>query len=86
MLEKILLIQHRKRSILKLANMLSYSLQEIFQQEVWLTSIKTSGIVTDTQGNNLSNTEIRWNDPNNPNWYEQFILVLNSALSSTNQL
>ena len=77
----------RRDSILKLANMLSYKPTRNVPARglVKLTSIKTSEPVTDTQGNNLSNTEIRWNDPNNPNWYEQFILVLNSALSSTNQ-
>jgi hypothetical protein len=52
---------------------------------VKLTAIKTSEPVTDSAGNNLSNVEVRWNDPNNPNWFEQFIVVLNTSISETNQ-
>ena len=77
----------RRESILKLANMLSYKPKRNSTARglVKITSVKTSEPVTDTAGNNLSNVEVRWNDPNNANWYEQFITVLNASLSSTNQ-
>lgn len=77
----------RRESILKLANMLSYKPKRNSTARglVKLTSIKTNEPVTDSAGNNLSNIEIRWNDPNNPNWYEQFVTVLNASMLSTNQ-
>ena len=77
----------RRESILKLANMLSYkpARNSTARGLVKLTSIKTSEPVSDSAGNNLSNVEIRWNDPNNPNWFEQFIIVLNSSITETNQ-
>ena len=77
----------RRESILKLANMLSYKPKRNSTARglVKLTSIKTSEPVTDSAGNNLSNVEVRWNDPNNANWYEQFITVLNASITSANQ-
>ncbi len=77
----------RRESILKLANMLSYkpSRNSTARGLVKLTSIRTSEPVVDSAGNNLSNTEVRWNDPNNPNWYEQFITVLNASITEANQ-
>ena len=77
----------RRESILKLANMLSYTPSRNLPARglVKLTAIKTSEPVSDSAGNNLSNVEVRWNDPNNPNWFEQFIVVLNAAISETNQ-
>ena len=77
----------RRDSILKLANMLSYKPKRNYPARglVKLTAIKTNEPITDSQGNNLSSVEVRWNDPNNPNWYEQFITVLNTSLDSANQ-
>jgi len=77
----------RRESILRLANMLSYkpARNSTARGLVKLTAIKTSEPVTDSSGNNLSNVEVRWNDPNNPNWFEQFIVVLNASILETNQ-
>ena len=77
----------RRESILRLANMLSYkpARNSTARGLVKLTAIKTSEPVVDSAGNNLSNVEVRWNDLNNPNWFEQFILVLNSSISDSNQ-
>jgi len=77
----------RRESILRLANMLSYKPSRNVPARglVKLTAIKTSEPITDSAGNNLSNVEVRWNDPNNANWFEQFITVLNTSFSSTNQ-
>ena len=77
----------RRDSILKLANMLSYKPKRNIPARglMKLTTIQTNEPITDSLGNNLSNIEIKWNDPNNANWYEQFITVLNATLSSTNK-
>jgi hypothetical protein len=77
----------RRDSILKLANMLSYKPKRNMPARglVKLQAIQTSEPITDSLGNNLSNVEIKWNDPNNANWYEQFITVMNASLISTNK-
>ena len=77
----------RRDSILKLAGMLSYKPKRNMPARglLKLTTIKTSEPLTDSAGNNLSNVEIKWDDPNNSSWYEQFIMVLNAAVISTNK-
>lgn len=69
----------RKQSILRLAKLISYKASRNVPARgfVKVNSIRTSENVLDTDGNNLANTTIRWNDPNNPNWKTQFIQVIN---------
>lgn len=76
----------RRESILRLAKMLSYQPKRNIPAEgkVKLKSVKTTQIVRDSEGRNLQNRPIIWNDPQNPDWYEQFILVLNSSFNSNN--
>jgi len=76
----------RRDSIFKLARMLSYQPQRSIPASglLQITSIITDQPVIDSDGNNLQNIQINWNDLNNPNWYEQFIIVLNATLNSTN--
>ena len=45
-----------------------------------ITSVKTTEDVVDSNNFNLSGQQITWNDPSNPQWYEQFIKVMNAAL------
>ena len=76
----------RRDSIFRLARMLSYQPQRSIPASglLQITSVITDQPVIDADGNNLQNITINWNDLNNPNWYEQFILVLNATLNSTN--
>ena len=76
----------RRDSIFKLARMLSYQPQRSIPASglLQITSIITDQPVIDSDSNNLQNIQINWNDLNNPNWYEQFIIVLNATLNSTN--
>ena len=77
----------RRESILRLAQLLSYTPKRNIAAEGFLkiTSVRTNADVFDSNGNNLNGIRIDWNDPNNPDWYEQFVLVLNSALLTSNQ-
>ena len=43
-------------------------------------SVSTSEDIVDSNGTNLSNQTVLWNDPANTNWREQFEKVLNAAL------
>jgi hypothetical protein len=76
----------RRESILRLAKMISYNPKRNMpaRGKVKLRSVKTSQIVLDSEGRNLQNRIILWNDPQNPDWFEQFILILNSSLVSSN--
>jgi len=76
----------RRDSIFRLARMLSYQPQRSIPASglLQITSIITDQPVVDPDGNSLQNVQINWNDLNNPNWYEQFIIVLNATLNSTN--
>jgi hypothetical protein len=74
----------RRDSILKLARMLSYNPTRTNSASGLLKfdSVSTTQSITDSNGVNLSNTIINWNDATNDNWLEQFTTVLNATLIS----
>ena len=76
----------RRESILRLAKMISYTPKRNYpaRGKVKIRTVRTTQIVVDSEGTNLQNVTVEWNDPQNPNWYEQFLLVLNASLVSTN--
>lgn len=80
--ENFISVAQRKESVLRLAKLLSYSPSRNIPARglVKLTSIITTERVFDSKGVDLSNKTIYWNDPNNPNWKEQFIIVVNRVL------
>lgn len=80
--ENFISTAERKESVLRLAKLLSYNASRNIPARglVKVMSISTSETVYDSRGENISNRAIYWNDANNPNWKEQFILVLNKAL------
>lgn len=80
--ENFITTAQRKQSILKLAKLISYKASRNYPATgvVKLTSIKISEDVIDSLGNNLNNKIIIWNDPNNSNWKEQFLLAMNRVL------
>ena len=81
--ENFLELAERKSSVLRIAQMLSYQPKRNIAASGLLkfTSITTSEQILDSNGKNLAQQYITWNDPTNSNWYEQFILVLNSAMT-----
>ena len=80
--ENFISTAERKESILRLAKLLSYNASRNIPARglVKITSIITTERVFDSAGTDLANRTIYWNDPNNPNWKEQFILVINRVL------
>ena len=77
----------RRASVLKLAKMISYSPRRSYpgRAVAKLTEIKTNQDVRNSFNESLKDKIIRWNDPMDTNWYENFILVMNSSFVSTNQ-
>lgn len=80
--ENFISTAQRKESVLRIAKLLSYNPSRNIPARgmVKLTSISTTERVFDSAGQDLTNKIIYWNDPNNSNWKEQFILVLNKSL------
>ena len=85
--ENFLELAERRDSVLRLARLISYNPKRNIPSNGLLkfTTIQTTQSVLDSNGRNLSNQVITWNDPSNPNWYEQFIKVINSAMPTTQQ-
>ncbi len=86
--ENFLDTAERRDSVIKLANLVSYTPKRNLCAEGYLkvTSIQTSQNITDLNGINLSNLPILWNDPANPNWFEQFNTIINAALINTQRV
>ena len=80
--ENFLETAQRRDSILRLAQLISYVPKRNVPASglLKITAISTTDNVIDSSGINLSNTTIGWNDSTNPNWYQQFITVLNSTM------
>ena len=78
----------RRDSILKLARMLSYNPHRNTAASglLKIDSIKTSESVYDSNGINLANSTVHWNDLTNDNWLEQFTSIINATLISSEQI
>jgi hypothetical protein len=78
----------RRDSVIKLANLVSYTPKRNLAAQGYLkvVSIQTSQNISDLNGTNLSNLPILWNDPANPNWLEQFNTIINAALVDTQRV
>ena len=80
--ENFLDTAERRDSVVRLANLVSYTPKrnQAAQGFLKVFSVSTSESVIDYNGVNLSNLTIDWNDPTNPNWFEQFISIVNASL------
>jgi hypothetical protein len=78
----------RRDSVVKLANLVSYTPKRNIAGQGYLkvTSIKTTQNINDINGFNLSNVPVLWNDPANPNWLEQFNTIINATLVDTQRI
>lgn len=76
----------RRESILRLAQMLSYTPKRNIPASGMLKieSVQTDEHIFDSNGIDLSGITIAWNDTSNVDWYEQFILVLNASFEVNN--
>jgi hypothetical protein len=77
----------RREAILMLAENVFYKPNRVTgaSGELRVDSILTNQPIFDSNGDNISNIEINWNDPANPDWFEQFILIMNAALTPRTQ-
>lgn len=80
--ENFLELAERRESVLRLARLLSYNPKrnQAANGLLKVESVTTTEELIDSNNINLENQTILWNDPSNPDWYEQFVRVLNAAL------
>lgn len=74
----------RKQSILRLAKLISYKSSRNIATRglVKINTITVSERMIDSRGVDLAGQTITWNDPNNANWKEQFLLAMNGILTN----
>ena len=77
----------REQSLLNFTKLLSYASKRNICANglAKIVSVSTTQNVVDNAGTILKGTTIKWNDPTNEDWLEQFLLVLNSAFTYTSQ-
>lgn len=82
--ENFMTTAQRKQSILRLAKLISYKATRNIPVRglVKVNTVTTTERVVDSRGTDLAGLTITWNDPNNSNWKEQFILVMNRVLTN----
>ncbi len=85
--DNFLELAERRESVLRLARLLSYNPKRNLAGNGLLkfSSVSTTQTVIDSNGRNLATQTVLWNDPANPNWYDQFIKVINAALPASRQ-
>ena len=78
----------RRDSVIKLANLVSYTAQRNTESNGYLKvfSVSTTENVTDYNGTNLANVTVNWADPSNFDWQEQFTAIINASLVDTQRI
>lgn len=82
--ENFITTAERKQSILRLAKLISYAPKRCISGGgfVKIDSISVTEDLRDVHGNLLKNRIVKWNDPNNPFWKDQFIQLMNRVTST----
>ena len=78
----------RRDSVVKLANLVSYTPKRNACASGYLKvfSVQTTENVIDYNGVNLSNITVNWADPSNFDWQEQFTAIVNASLVDTQRV
>lgn len=76
----------RRESIIRLAQMVNYVPRRNIPASglFKIAAVETDQPLVDSNGININNLPIYWNDPNNPDWFDQFIQVCNAAFININ--
>lgn len=78
----------RRDSVVKLANLVSYTPKRNTEAQGYLKvfSVQTTENVIDYNGVNLANITVNWADPTNFDWQEQFTAIINASLTDTQRV
>jgi hypothetical protein len=76
----------RRESIIRLAQMVNYVPRRNIPASglMKIAAVQTNQPLTDANGVNINDVTVYWNDPNNPNWFDQFVQICNAAFSTLN--
>lgn len=76
----------RRDSVIRLAQMVNYVPKRNIPASglFKIAAVQTNEPLVDANGININDVTIFWNDPNNPNWFDQFVQICNAAFSSVN--
>ena len=85
--ENFIELAETKESVLRLARMISYNSKRNIPSTGLLKfdTVSTTENIIDSNGRNLAQQVIIWNDATNPNWNEQFLKVLNSTMTDNTE-
>ena len=85
--ENYLATAERRDSLIRLAQNVAYKVNRVrgASGEVRIESIRTNQQLFDSNGQNIQDRDIVWNDAQNVDWYEQFLLIMNSAFTNRTQ-
>ena len=78
----------RRDSVVKLANLVSYTPKRNTCASGYLKvfSVQTTENVIDYNGINLANVTVNWANPSNFDWQEQFTAIINASLVDTQRI
>jgi hypothetical protein len=78
----------RRDSVVKLANLVSYTPKRNTEASGYLKvfSVQTTENVIDYNGLDLANVTVNWADPSNFDWQEQFTAIINASLVDTQRI
>lgn len=76
----------RRESIIRLAQMVNYVPRRNIPASglLKIAAVETNQPLTDANGININDLAIYWNDPNNPDWFDQFVQICNASFSTLN--
>jgi hypothetical protein len=76
----------RRESIIRLAQMVNYVPRRNIPASglFKIAAVQTNQPLTDANGININDLTIYWNDPNNPDWFDQFVQICNASFSTLN--
>ena len=86
--ENFLQTAERRDSVYRMASMLGYSpsRNNASSGVLKVLSVNTTENLVDSNGVDLANRTIRWNDPANINWLEQFTTIINGTLQTDQRI
>lgn len=76
----------RRESIIRLAQMVNYVPRRNIPASglFKISAIQTNQPLVDANGVDITDSTIFWNDPNNPDWFDQFVQICNAAFNTLN--
>lgn len=76
----------RRESIIRLAQMVNYVPRRNIPASglFKIAAVQTNQPLVDANGVSINDISVYWNDPNNPDWFDQFVQISNAAFSSLN--